>query len=53
MSSIGALTSAFINFTILSRIDASYKIHIQYGIAATLILILGIFYTSFCLKSGN
>ena len=53
MSSVGALTSAFLNFTILSRIDASYKIHIQYGIAAILILTLGLFYTIFCLKAGN
>lgn len=53
MSSVGALSSAFINFTILSRIDAEYKIHLQYGVAASIILILGIFYTGFCLKAGN
>ncbi len=53
MSSIGALSSAFLNFTILSKIESSYKIYIQYNTAAVLILIIGLFYTCYNLKDGN
>jgi MFS family permease len=53
MSSIGALSSAFLNFTILSKLESSYKIYIQYNTAAVLILSIGLFYTLFALKPGN
>ena len=53
MSSIGALLSAFLNFTILSKLDSEYKIYIQYNVAAALILIIGLFYTLYNLKPGN
>ena len=53
MSSIGALSSAFINFTILDKIEASEKIYVQYAVISILILLIGIFYSLFCLKKGN
>lgn len=53
MSSVGAVSSAFINFTILSSINIEKKINLQYGVISLLILIIGIFYTCFCLKKGN
>ena len=53
MSSIGALSSAFLNFTILSKLDLNYKIYIQYNTAAFLIITVGLFYTLYNLKSGN
>ena len=53
MSSIGALTSAFLNFTILSKVDSNYKIYIQYNVAALIILGIGLFYTVYNLKAGN
>jgi MFS family permease len=53
MSSIGALSSAFLNFTILSKLESSYKIYIQYNTAAVLILSIGLFYTLYTLKPGN
>jgi MFS family permease len=53
MSSIGALSSAFLNFTILSKIESNYKINIQYNTAATLIIVIGLTYTFYNLKEGN
>jgi MFS family permease len=53
MSSIGALSSAFLNFTILSKLDSEHKIYIQYGVAASLIFVLGLIYTLYNLKPGN
>lgn len=53
MSSIGALSSAFLNFTILSKVESEYKIYIQYNLAAFLILAIGLFYTLYNLKAGN
>ena len=53
MSSLGALASAEINFSILNGIDSDKKIYIQYGVISILILIIGLFYTLVCLKPGN
>lgn len=55
MSSLGAVSSAFINFTILSSIDIDKdkKINLQYGVISLLILLLGVTYTLVCLKRGN
>jgi MFS family permease len=53
MSSIGAVSSAFINFTILSSVDVNYKIYLQYGVISGIILVIGIAYTMLCLKNGN
>lgn len=55
MSSLGAVSSAFINFTILSSIDIDKdkKINLQYGVISLLILLLGVIYTLVCLKRGN
>lgn len=53
MSSLGAVGSAFLNFTLLSNLDSESKINYQYGIAALIILIVGSAYTLICLKSGN
>lgn len=53
MSSLGAVSSAFINFTILSSINIENKIYLQYGVISILILVIGIVYTFFCLKKGN
>jgi hypothetical protein len=53
MSSIGALSSAFINFTILDKIEATEKIYVQYGLISVLILIIGVCYSLICLKRGN
>ena len=53
MSSLGAVSSAFINFTILSSVDSSKKINLQYGVISLLILIIGVIYTVFLLKRGN
>lgn len=53
MSSFGALSSAFLNFTILSKLEVSSKIYVQYNTAAVLILIIGLFYTLYNLKPGN
>lgn len=53
MSSVGAVSSAFINFTILSSINLEDKIYLQYGVISTLVLVIGIAYTFFCLKRGN
>ena len=53
MSSIGALGSAFLNFTILSKLQSEYKIYVQYITAAGLILGIGLFYTLYNLKRGN
>lgn len=50
MSSIGALTSAFLNFTILSKIESNSKIYIQYNTAAVIILVIGLIYTFYNLK---
>lgn len=53
MSSLGALGSAFINFSILDKVEGESKIYVQYGVIATLILIIGVIYNRFCLKKGN
>ncbi len=55
MSSLGAVSSAFINFTILSslNIDPEIKIYLQYGVISVLIFIIGLSYTIICLKKGN
>lgn len=53
MSSVGAVSSAFINFTILSSVDSDKKIYLQYGVISVLILIIGMIYTLILLKKGN
>jgi len=53
MSSLGALASAYLNFTVLSEAPDAKKIYLQYGVASTIALILGIGYTILCLKPGN
>jgi len=53
MSSLGALASAYINFTLLNNIGGDSKIFYQYGVICSIIIILGLAYTCFCLKSGN
>ena len=53
MSSCGALASAYLNFTLLNNVTSDKKIYLQYGIISIIIFILGLFYTIFCLKSGN
>ena len=53
MSSFGALASAEINFSLLSNISDSSKIYVQYGVIASIILIVGLGYTLLCLKPGN
>ena len=53
MSSLGALASAEINFSILNNVDSDQKIYIQYGSISILILLIGLFYTLVCLKNGN
>lgn len=53
MSSLGALASAEINFSILNNFSSDKKIYIQYGVISTIILVLGLFYTLVCIKPGN
>lgn len=53
MSSLGALASAEINFSILNNVSSENKIYIQYGVISTLVLLLGLSYTILCLKPGN
>jgi hypothetical protein len=53
MSSLGALASAYINFTLLNNVSSDRKIFLQYGIISSIIIVLGLLYTGFCLKSGN
>jgi len=53
MSSLGALASAEINFSILNNVNSDQKIYIQYGSISALILVLGLFYTLVCLKPGS
>jgi len=53
MSSLGALASAYLNFTVLNEAPDAEKIYLQYGVAATIALVLGLGYTIFCLKPGN
>jgi MFS family permease len=53
MSSLGALASAFINFSLLSQISESKKIYVQYGVISILILVIGLGYSLICLKKGN
>ena len=53
MSSLGALASAEINFSILNNVDSDQKIYIQYGSISVLILLIGLSYTLVCLKAGN
>lgn len=53
MSSLGALASAELNFSILNNVETDKKIFIQYGTISAIILLLGLAYTLFCLKGGN
>lgn len=53
MSSLGALASAELNFTILNDITSDRKIFLQYGVIAGLILVIGLAYSILCLKPGN
>jgi hypothetical protein len=53
MSSLGALASAYINFTLLNNFSSDKKIFFQYGIICSIIFVIGLLYTAFCLKSGN
>ena len=53
MSSLGALASAFINFSLLSQISESKKIFVQYGVISILILVIGLGYSLICLKKGS
>jgi hypothetical protein len=53
MSSLGALASAYINFTLLNNIGGDNKIFYQYGVICSIIIVLGLIYSIFCLKSGN
>lgn len=53
MSSLGALASAYLNFTVLNEAPNAEKIYLQYGVAATIALVLGLGYTIICLKPGN
>lgn len=53
MSSLGALSSAEINFSVLNNVSSDQKIYIQYGIISSLILVIGLIYTLVCLKPGN
>ena len=53
MSSIGALASAYINFTLLNNIGGDNKIFYQYGVNCSIIIVLGLIYTCYCLKAGN
>ena len=52
MSSIGAITSAELNFTILKNTIDS-KIYVQYISAACMTVTIGCLYSIICLKSGN
>ena len=52
MSSLGALASAYINFTLLDAVSQAHKIYVQYGVIAGLILVIGTLYTCLCLKPG-
>lgn len=53
MSSLGALSSAELNFTLLNNFSSDRKIFLQYGVISGLILVIGTFYSVFCLKAGN
>lgn len=53
MSSLGALASAYLNFTVLNEAHDAEKIFLQYGVASTIALLLGLTYTIVCLKPGN
>jgi MFS family permease len=53
MSSLGALASAEINFSILNNVSGDSKLFLQYGVISTIVLLLGLGYTLFCLKAGN
>ena len=53
MSSLGALASAEINFSILNNLSSDQKIYIQYGSISAIILLLGLFYTLVCIKPGT
>jgi hypothetical protein len=53
MSSFGALGSAEINFSLLSSVQEGSKIYVQYGLIASLIFVIGLAYSLFCLKAGN
>ena len=51
ISSLGAVCSAFINFTILS--GEGDKLHTQYTVISLIILVVGLGYTLGLLKKGN
>jgi Na+/melibiose symporter-like transporter len=53
MSSLGALSSAEINFSVLNNVSSDSKIYIQYGIISAMIIVIGLIYTLICLKPGN
>jgi hypothetical protein len=53
MSSFGALGSAEINFSLLENVSSDEKIYVQYGVIATMIMVIGLLYSLFCLKPGN
>ena len=53
MSSLGAIGSAFLNFTILSKVESDLKLNLQYGTVSILILAIGLFYTTICVKPGT
>ena len=53
MSSLGALASAEISFSILDNLNSDQKIYVQYGVISVLILLIGLCYTLICLKPGN
>lgn len=53
MSSLGALASAEINFSILNNLTSDSKIYIQYGVISVIIFLLGLSYTLICIKPGN
>lgn len=52
MSSLGALTSAEVNLNILKNTLKSH-IYVQYLTAGGITVIIGLFYSLFCLKKGN
>jgi MFS family permease len=53
MSSFGALGSAEINFSLLENVGSEQKIYVQYGLIASMILVIGLLYSLLCLKPGN
>jgi MFS family permease len=52
MSACGALASAEINYSLLSNIQGS-KIYIQYAVAASVTILVGLVYCAILVKAGN